>query len=105
MRYNIGLHLVLNFSSYFVGGIDTVLGLLGPIVELAAFMAMLVLGTVLFWLGTKEGQGPRGLAPVITLTAATLTIGPLASLGCAIACCCILRAVHLLGSAWPAMLL
>lgn len=56
IRYNIGLHLVLNFSSYFVGGIDTVLGLLGPIVELAAFIAMLALGAVLFWLGTKEGQ-------------------------------------------------
>lgn len=56
MRYNIGLHLVLNFSSYFVGGIDTVLGLLGPIVELAAFMAMLALGALLFWLGTKEEQ-------------------------------------------------
>ena len=64
MRYNIGLHLVLNFSSYFVGGIDTVLGLLGPIVELAAFMAMLVLGTVLFWLGTKEGQGPSKVLPL-----------------------------------------
>lgn len=64
MRYNIGLHLMLNFSSYFVGGIDTVLGLLGPIVELAAFMAMLALGTVLFWLGTKEGQGPSKALPL-----------------------------------------
>lgn len=64
MRYNIGLHLVLNFSSYFVDGIDTVLGLLGSIVELAAFMAMLALGTVLFWLGTKEGQDPSKVLPL-----------------------------------------
>ena len=64
MRYNIGLHLVLNFSSYFVGGIDTVLGLLGPMAELAAFMAMLALGTTLFWLGTKEGQDPSKALPL-----------------------------------------
>ena len=64
MRYNIGLHLVLNFSSYFVDGIDTVLGLLGPIVELAAFMAMLALGAILFWLGTKEGQDPSKALPL-----------------------------------------
>ena len=64
MRYSIGLHLVLNFSSYFVDGIDTVLGLLGPIVELAAFMAMLVLGAVLFWFGTNEGQDPSKVLPL-----------------------------------------
>ena len=63
MRYNIGLHLVLNFSSYFVGVIDVVFGLLGPIVELIAFIAMLVLGAILFWLGTKEGQHPSGILP------------------------------------------
>lgn len=63
MRYNISLHLVLNFSSYFVGVIDVVFGLLGPIVELIAFIAMLVLGAILFWLGTKEGQHPSKILP------------------------------------------
>ena len=63
MRYNICLHLVLNFSSYFVGVIDVVFGLFGPIVELIAFIAMLVLGAVLFWLGTKEGQHPSRILP------------------------------------------
>ena len=56
MRYNIGLHLVLNFTSYYVGPIDFVLGLLGPIVEFIAFVVILVAGIALFWLGTKEGQ-------------------------------------------------
>lgn len=63
MRYNICLHLALNFSSYFVGVIDVVFGLLGPIVELIAFIAMLVLGAILFWLGTKEGQHPSKILP------------------------------------------
>ena len=63
MRYNIGLHLVLNFTSYFVGPIDLVLGLLGPIVEFIAFVVILVAGIVLFWLGTKEDSVSQRSCP------------------------------------------
>ncbi len=48
MRYNMGLHLALNFSSYFVGLLSAVCGLLGPVVEFAIYIAFVFLGVRLF---------------------------------------------------------
>lgn len=48
LRYSMGLHLALNFSSFFVSLISYACGLLGPVVEIALYIAFLVCGVRLF---------------------------------------------------------
>ncbi len=63
LRYNIGLHLVLNFSSFFVGGISLVCGLAGPAVEIALYLAFLVGGIYLFVHSTRPSAPAQVTSP------------------------------------------
>lgn len=57
LRYNMGLHLALNFSSYFVEGISYACGLLGPVVEVALYLAFTVCGARIFVRNTAVPTG------------------------------------------------
>ncbi len=57
LRYSMGLHLALNFSSFFVGGISYVCGLLGPAVEVALYLAFTVCGARVFVSNTAAPAG------------------------------------------------
>lgn len=51
--YNIGLHLTLNFSSYFVSEVSHALGSFGPVFELASVAVLTVVGILAFIWGSE----------------------------------------------------
>lgn len=61
LAYNIGLHLAINFSSFAVQALGSVLDPLGYVACLALTGAVAAVGTGLFMLGTRRRAVPLGL--------------------------------------------
>lgn len=65
LGYSIGLHLAVNFMSYFVGIVSGTLEMLGVPFAIAASFGLVALGVALFALATRRDAAPAdGTGPL-----------------------------------------